>query len=470
MGGAMAGDYRNTAEDLASGVKTGINAAKEIKQIASAAGKAAAGNFAGAAVDAARSDFVRTTALFLLICMGFVMFCAVFLFPMALFEAIAELIEQWKVDFYSGSDGRFVSFFKATGNLIMNVINRIISEDDDDNTDTASEADVGITSNQGDLDIVYARKIKAAKDKVTARQKTVIDRIKSEAQYGQIASIMYGRFLDQFGGSGFEYDVQYIPETDQIASAKVNIYDGTQIMATNRSITDMQALELLCLHTAQKNGDLANIKLSAFMKWLGYNGMNSRRITFPLGDNEDIRFSIRSWTGGFIPQYLEDEAAERGRAEAVESRRSTSSAAGKAIETMTEKYEKMYGASVADMLIQVNCPNLYSIKASVSEELKTDAGYGTRWIQDYSRPIYGEPSEDNIRPIIGYEMKEIEYTYDITYIHVKYTIPITVRCRDLDGLLKMAGLWKGALPWDAAPADSGDSVTAEEDAADRWAA
>ena len=67
-------------------------------------------------------------------------------------------------------------------------------------------------------------------------------------------------------------------------------------------------------------------------------------------------------------------------------------------------------------------------------------------------------------------MKEIEYTYDITYIHVKYTIPITVRCRDLDGLLKMAGLWKGALPWDAAPADSGDSVTAEEDAADRWAA
>lgn len=524
----MATGHQNSADDLAQGAKTGVKAAKEVKRVASVVTNATSGNLVGAAAEAAKSETVRMVAIILLVVMAFVFFCAVFIFPMTLYEALTELVEQWKVDFYSGTNGRVVSFFRATGNLIVNLVNRIIPNGDSESTDTASEADANITTSKGDLNIVYARKIQAAKDKVTARQKTIIEKINSEAQNGQIGSIMYGRFITQFGSANTEYDVQYDPYSGDIVSAKVNIFDGTQLIANNRTITDMTALQLVCLHTAQKGGDLANIKLSAFVKWLGYNGADNRKITFPLGDNDNINFSMKSWTGGFIPQYLEDEAAMRGRVEAQENGRFEEK--NRSAATMTERYEKEYGASIVDMLIQVDCPNLYSIAPSITEELKEGAGIATKWVKDYSRPIYGQAGGDiypaylrdqkpanyytqwyqqgyryvsgvycegrygnflyaragwyvttvngqpslvrssnnpkPLRPIVDYEMKEVEYTYDITYIHIKYTVPVTVRCRDLDGLLQMAGLWEGPLPWDNVPEqpeDDGTVILTQED-------
>jgi hypothetical protein len=202
---------------------------------------------------------------------------------------------------------------------------------------------------------------------------------------------------------------------------------------------------------------------------------------------------MRSWTGGFIPQYLEDEAAEQGK---------------------TEEYEKKYGAAITDMLIQVDCPNLYSILPHETEELKYGAGTATRTVKDYSKPIYGPSSGDiypaylrdkrpsdyystwfkngyryaegvycegrygnflysgvgwtlsyqsgartlvrtsanpkQTGPIIGYQDKEIEYQYDITYIHVKYVVSVTVSCRNINSLLDMVGLWESLLPEDEA--------------------
>ena len=53
-------------------------------------------------------------------------------------------------------------------------------------------------------------------------------------------------------------------------------------------------------------------------------------------------------------------------------------------------------------------------------------------------------------PVIGYQEKEVEYQYDITYVHVKYTVCVTVGCRDIDSIIAMAGLWEGLLPEDEA--------------------
>ena len=44
----------------------------------------------------------------------------------------------------------------------------------------------------------------------------------------------------------------------------------------------------------------------------------------------------------------------------------------------------------------------------------------------------------------------MEYHYDITYVHVKYVVSVTVSCRDIDSILNMAGLWEGLLPTDEA--------------------
>ena len=74
-----------------------------------------------------------------------------------------------------------------------------------------------------------------------------------------------------------------------------------------------------------------------------------------------------------LPQYLEDEAAEQGK---------------------TDEYEKNYGAAVTDMLIQVDCPNLYSIQPQKTEELKYGAGTARRTVKDYSKPVYGASPGD----------------------------------------------------------------------------
>ena len=490
----MPADYRNSAEELGEGMRTGAKAAqqaaKTVKHTASAAGKAATGNLAGAAAELAKDETWRAIALLLAAVILFALFCAVVLFPMALHEAAATLAEEWKVEYYSGTEGRIISFLKATGTVIWNAIKGQSSGTGD--TDQATDEDLEIVDSEGALNIVYSRKIQAARDKVTARQKQVIDVINRDAAGGQISSIMYGRFLSEYASEGYEQDIQYVPGTDQIQSAVVNVYDGTQVVALNRTIKDVEALQLLCLHTAQKNGDLANIRLSGFMKWLGYNGSDNRQLIFSLGDNEGIQYSMKSWTGGFLPQYLEDEAAVQGK---------------------TEEYEKQYGAAITDMLIRVDCPDLYSVQAQETEELKYGAGTATRIEKDYTKPIYGTSPGDlypaylrdkrpedyatwikngyryiqgvrcegrygnflysqagwtmvNLNgentlvrtaanpkqtgPVIGYEEKKVEYHYDITYIHVKYVVSVTVSCRDISSVLDMAGLWEGLLPEDEA--------------------
>ena len=247
----MAADYRNSPDELAEGARTGARvaqqAAKTVKHTAAAAGKAAAGNLVGAAAEIVKDESLRTIALLLTAVILFLLFCAVFLFPMALYEAAAKLAEEWKVEYYSGTDGRLISFLKATGTVIWNAIKGQSSGDGD--TDLATDADLAIVDSEGDLNSVYSRKIQAAKDKVTARQKQVVDVITRDAASGRIGSIMYGRFTADYGSNGNEHDVRYVPGTDQIQSSVVHIYDGAQVVAMNRTIKDIEALQLLCLHT-----------------------------------------------------------------------------------------------------------------------------------------------------------------------------------------------------------------------------
>ena len=441
----MSEKYRKTDEELVQGVKTGVRTGNTARNAVSAVRKAAAGNYVGAAINILKDDNLKTLIAFLLAISFLILFCVIFAVPMSVYEGLQayvdRLTEQWKIDYYSGDSGRFISFLKATAGFISNVAsslwNRITeSSTGVEDTDRAEDADLNVVSDKEDLLTVYSRKIQAGKDKITARQKAIIEDLTWDARSGQISSVMYGRFINEFRGNYYEYDVCYNSEDGTIQSKKINVYDGCEVAAIYRSIQDADSLRLLCLYTAQEGSSIENIQLSGYMKWLGYN--------------------IPSWTGGFMPQYLEDEAA-------------------KAKQTYRD-----HGASLADLLIQVDCPNLLSIQASVSEELKADAGTAYKWVNDYTKPIYkmnpsheeqsgyssgAESSEPELSEIIGYEQKQVLYSYDITYIHVKYIIPVTVSCRNINQILEAAGLWSGFLPEEAAVLDgsyAGRSVAASD--------
>ncbi len=449
----MSDTYTRSDQDISGGVRTGIRTARTARNVAKAVGKAVSGNLAGAAVDILKDDNLRSLIGIILAVGFFIVFCVVFVIPMSIYEGLQAyvdgLTEQWKIDYYSGDSGRFMSFLKATAGLIANLAQDIwnnisSSRTDENDTDLAENADLGVVTSQDDLFTVYSRKIKAGKDKFTARQNTVAKTIEQDAYTGEIGSIMYGQYMQNFYGNFYEYDTQYNTENNTIVSTKINVYDGCEVVAIKKPIKDTDALKLLCLYTAQEGSSIENIQLSGFMKWLGYNGSNNRRLEYTLGENESIRYDMSSWTGGFMPQYLEDEAAE------------------------VEQTYREHGASLADLLIQIDCPSLYSIQPSVTEELKEDAGTAYHWVIDYSSPIYENPPEKETdsmiagQPfdtsndtvvaggnIIGYNYKQVPYNYDVTYMHVKYIIPVTISCRSIEDVLKIAGLWTGFLPEDA---------------------
>ena len=453
----MADEYKRADQDLSDGIKTGIDAGRTVKNAASAVGKAATGNFAGAVGDVLKDDRLRTLAVFLVALAVLILFCVIFVVPMSIYEGVQayvdSLTEQWKVTFYSGGEGRFLSFLKATAGLISNIASDIWSRiksmtTGPEDIDKAEDADLQVVSRKDDLTTVYRRKIQAGKEKFTARQDAVAQIIERDAYDGQISSIMYGRYLTEFHPSGMQYDIVYSGYDDSgtpiIASAQVDIYDGVEVNVIKRKIDDLDVLKLLCLYTAQEGSSVENIQLSGFMKWLGYNGNNNRGLIFPLGVNENVLYRTKSWTGGFMPQYLEDEAA-----------------------ILKETYRE-HGAALTDFLIQVDCPSLYSIRPQTYEELKSGEGRATMTIIDYSNPVYSEDSGSDsysyydddkgwVTVATGggqgsygttYSYKEIEYSYDINYHHVKYIIPVTVSCRNVGQVISLAGLWSGFRPWE----------------------
>ena len=61
----MSDEYKRADQDISDGIKTGIDAGKTAKNVASAAGKAATGNYAGAVKDILKDERLRTLAVFL---------------------------------------------------------------------------------------------------------------------------------------------------------------------------------------------------------------------------------------------------------------------------------------------------------------------------------------------------------------------------------------------------------------------
>lgn len=94
----MPDSNRNTSDALSEGVQAGARTAEQaastVRHTVSAAGKAASGNLLGAAADLAKDKTWRTIACFFAVAIAFSVFCAVFLFPMTLFEASAKLAEE----------------------------------------------------------------------------------------------------------------------------------------------------------------------------------------------------------------------------------------------------------------------------------------------------------------------------------------------------------------------------------------
>ena len=185
-----------------------------------------------------------------------------FVAPLTLYETIThvartiterweQLKEQFAVGYYEGTSGRFLSFFKALIGLASNPgITDAISDTSAGEEDQASTEDLQLLGNMDSLRKTYTRKIKACQDKINARQKEVLQEIKSgRAAYSggpTIYSVMYARY---------ESEEAHLYDDNEYVRVQ---YDGTEIMGTTRSISSRQAVELISLYSVQINSSISD--------------------------------------------------------------------------------------------------------------------------------------------------------------------------------------------------------------------
>lgn len=492
----------NTASDLAKGAKIGVDAVKGAKNAAKVVAKAASGNYVGAAVDAVKNSKFLKTVLIVVLCVSFVI---TILLPMAISEGISQLMEDiaeyWKENFYNGeSTSNFINALHATVVTAKN-IGQILKDSgvksffdallgkkaDDDDIDAVEDADFGIMSSKDDLATVYKRKLDACKNKFEKRVQEIQDIIRND---GQIGGVMQARFSSEYSHM---YDAlnANIDEENDYTKYEV-LYGGTTVTFSSSTLPDRSAVEFICLHTMQAKDLPGSNKVSAFIKWLGYKGGSTRDLLFCLGDNSNITYNIKALKGGFKPQYLVDEAYsvhwenERGALTPGYTKKS-------------EDYSA-YECSPIDLLIQVNCPNLYTIQPTMSDSVtsepkviddKTKPIYSyvpASWNYDYTIKMYNKPLtmaerkngwricsnaycttygiggsfvyDSNVwtvnrstRPATlsryrqmvfnGYEQKTIIVTTKTTT--VSFTVPVSVTCGNSSMVIKMAGMIEGYL-------------------------
>ncbi len=466
VGGDIEQGGRKTAQ-------AAISTTRSVKNIKHAAANLAAQNYVGAALDVLKDENLRRAIAFIVLFSFFLILIVFFIAPLTLFEGIVSAlntlkekwdarVENFNVIFYSGTDGPMIRFFKAAiGFLSDPDVNRAFSDTTAGTEDTPNDGDLQLMGEQQPLIQTYDRKIKAVQEKINARQKQVKQIIENSTG---IRNVMAGRFESEYA---------HLYDDDPYSFIS---YGGTAINVSTRSVSANNAVKLITLYSTQVNSSVDNIKLSGLLKWLGYDNNSGKQIEFRVAKSPVVTEQIEAWSGTFLPQYLIDEGSQRRD---------------------LETYQKKYGCSVADFLIKVNAPNLYSIPATVTEEIVIDwepytkysylswpvyfglgsnpqydsngyviGGWNPALYPDYAR-VYAIGHDEN-----GYSdnqwwymptrVKSSPFTFcyyrtfwrsytayrrvEYHYYTVTFTVSASVATRNIDELIDMVGLWEGWLP------------------------
>ena len=175
---------------LTEGIRISTDAAKTVKSVQKAAAQASTGNYVAAGAELLKSEDTRRIITVLILAAFFMSVVIFFVAPLTLYETIAhaaktfadkweQVKENFAVGYYSGTNGRFVSFFKALIGVISSPeVSEAISDASAGEEDLAEEGDLQLLGKKEALRKTYMRKIKACQDKINAREKEVLQQIK----------------------------------------------------------------------------------------------------------------------------------------------------------------------------------------------------------------------------------------------------------------------------------------------------
>lgn len=446
----MADEQKNISEEIAD---TGKSVTKLAVTVGKTAAKVASQDYVGAAVELARSEEVRKTLVAILIASA-VLIAAFSSIPNVVFETINSVSKPGKRDHISWEEREEDIMLEAWyGNI-----------------DYPAESDLAIFESSDALKTVYERKIQACKDMVNRRMIDITYVITGDEVSDKIRSTLQARF-----------NREELPKSSKTTKY---VFDHVELTVTKRNLTTRQAIQLLSLCSAQMESIVGEVKVSTLLRWLGYSPDFTKHIKFPLGSNQNIVGTLPAWSGTLLPQYLIDEAIQRGTAHKI-----------KTVYDILREYQKDYGISAVDYLIVVDCRNLQTIKpiyvqdppVTVTETVTTTGNYKyysypfdplpvfdedgycvtypkcyhLEWISDLNRymPVRNATSSRLlvVKPIyhtIGVKIKT-EVEYQQTTVHVSYVVTVRLTTRPVSDLADFTGMWSGPISanWSLAEED-----------------
>ena len=402
----------NTSQDIQNTARTAANTAKAVKTTAKAAGKAASGNYIGAAKDLLSDEHTRKVIIIAILVpamfLGYILFAALYVFPMAMYEALQELFanakaEFWR-EFYSAEHSGVVAIAKGIGAFAQSLWNglwdKITNRSDSEHANTQSE--FGVATEQEDLTATLQSKIELTKEKYSTRIETIKEEIESQA----------ANQLDRLSREAFERDYN---------SRRPDGYDKYDGASWNESgittdLSDLQSIYYVALYSLLMDNDFAETRTVDYLKWLGWGkyhlfGWNEDKMVFNALGTE---VSVPGWTGTYMLQYLTDEMLQNSDAEAQEAKKEAPSQPGmmglgagssqdsgtgssdgdeqplegrkaqiaydEKFAEVSDEYKAKYGTSAIDLMTWVNAPK--SVTA-----LAVDGENDENWNLEESRDV-----------------------------------------------------------------------------------
>lgn len=379
---------RKTGETVSDGVKTAKAAGK-------IAANAASGNAAGAVAEGVKAapEILRTASRLIVASLAVILLFT-YAFPMSVFEATStffERVEEREEEYiYAGSgDVQWRTFvFNITGGKLWATLSEAAkgvwsaltgSADAADVLSPDGQTELGVMEHQNDLRDTTLNNILACSEKIKPRSEEIVKAIQScESEINTYFQTLYAGTYDEWNGT-----------TVSIESEPMSYYN---------------ALQLLSVYSTTKTSSNEPLKLSGYLKWLGYyDSANTGTISCDLG-HSGIIVTLPAWCGEFVPAYLiEQEAYEKN----------TYGEDG-IITDLTE-----YQCSILDMMFVIDTPDFNTIPAEY-------------WTE--TRAAGTDP-----------ETGETEYT---TVTCAAVTVPINVRLRNMTEVNNVVGFWGGDLTGD----------------------
>lgn len=385
----------NLGEVSRETAQTASDAVKSAKAVSKIAANAASGNAAGAVVEGVKAapELLRTAAR-LIVAMLAVTLILTYAFPASIYEATSSFFEkaQEKEQEYiyaGGNDVHWNTFvYYATGKFLWDMLSESAkglwsaitsSADESDVITPTGEKEMGVMEEQNDLRDVSLNCILACSNKIKVRAEELED----------IVTDMHDA-IDNY------FSTMYAGTYDQ--------WNGTTVALQVEPMSYYNALQLLSVYSTTKTGDNEPLKVSGFMRWLGYyDSAHTDTISFDLGKSGIIG-SLNSWCGTFVPQYLTEQVSfERNN---YGDDRITTNLSD-------------YSCALIDLMLVIDTPDFSTIPAE----------YGKDTVPDGVDPETNEP-----------KYKEI--------VTASVTVPIQIRVRNITELSNIIGFWGGNLDGD----------------------